>query len=251
MKRLCHGHVLVYTGAVGESRATTAYQSPAEMEGAMNCCQREGLESFFNQREAKRRLRVYKRKGPERSTRILLDALREAGVSGATLLDIGGGIGAIPLELLASGVSSATDVDVSSAYIAAAREEAGRRGYAERVSYQHGDFVALAPEIAPADVVTLDRVICCYPDMPGLVGSSAAKARRLYGVVYPRDNWPAPVLASAINAIFRLQRHQFRFFTHRTRDIEGVLRQEGLERRFHRYAGVWQVAVYAKAHPTA
>ena len=213
----------------------------------MDCCQCQGIEGLFNQRQAARDLKAYERKGPAKSTRLLLDALRGAGVEGATLLDIGGGIGAIQLNLLDAGVSSATDVDASSAYLAAAREEATRRGLSDRVSYQHGNFVELAPTIAPADIVTLDRVICCYHDLPGLVGASAAKARRLYGLVYPRDNWLARMVAAGLGLIMRLQRNPFRFFAHRTRDVEALLHAAGLERRFHGTAGFWQVAVYARA----
>ena len=212
----------------------------------MNCCQCEGIEGLFNQREAAHRLRVYQRKGPTRSTRMLLDALRAAGIEGATLLDIGGGIGAVQLELLASGAASATDVDASTAYLAAAREESARRGFADRVTYRHGNFVELAPTVAAADVVTLDRVICCYHDMPGLVGASASKAQRLYGLVFPRDNWLARVFVAGANMIFWFQRNPFRLFAHHTRDVEAALRTAGLERRYHRNAGAWQVAVYQR-----
>ena len=213
----------------------------------MDCCQCQGIEGLFNQREAARRLKAFQRKGPETSTRVLLDALRAAGIEGATLLDIGGGIGAIQLELLGAGASSANDVDASTAYISAARDEAARRGFGDRVTYQHGNFVELAPAVAPADVVTLDRVICCYHDMRGLVGASAAKARRLYGLVYPRDSWLARVIGYGINLAFRVQRNPFRFFAHRTPDVESVLREAGLRRSFHRTSGVWQVAVYVRA----
>src|SRR5947199_213845 len=85
----------------------------------------------------------------------------------------------------ADGASGATDVDASAAYLAAAREEAARQGHAERVAYHHGNFVDLAATLPPADIVTLDRVICCYHDMPALVERSSAKAARLYGLVYP------------------------------------------------------------------
>ena len=213
----------------------------------MNCCQCQGIEGFFNQREAARRIKAYRRDGPDRSTRVLLDALRAAGVEGATLLDIGGGIGAVQLGLLDAGAASATDVDASSAYIAAAREESVRQGFGDRVNYQHGNFVDLAPDIAPADIVTLDRVICCYHDLRGLVSSSAAKTRRLYGLVYPRDSWLTPLVTSAANLIFRLQRNPFRTFAHHTGDVEVLLHDAGLERRFFGTAGVWQVAVYARS----
>lgn len=213
----------------------------------MDCCQCQGIEGVFNQRAAARQLAKYRRQGPARSTRILLDALRAAGVQGATLLDIGGGIGSIQLDLLSAGATSATDVDASTAYLAAAREESARHGYGDRITYQHGNFVDLAPTIEPADVVTLDRVICCYHDMRGLVGSSATKARRLYGLVYPRDVWAARMLMPVANILLRMQRSSFRAFVHRTRAVEAVLREAGLERRFQRNAGVWQVAVYARA----
>lgn len=213
----------------------------------MDCCQCQGIEGFFNQREAARELKAYHRKGPARSTRILLDALRRTGIEGATLLDIGGGIGAIQLDLLGAGAARATDVDASTAYIAVAREEGARRGYGDRVSYLHGNFVDVAETIEPADIVTLDRVICCYHDMRGLVGASAAKARRLYGVVYPRDGWVAKVFASGANILFRLQRNPFRIFAHRSSDVEAVLHEAGLKRSFRRNAGIWQVAVYARA----
>ena len=139
----------------------------------MDCCQCRGIESQFDQNEAKRKLREYRRHGPARTTRILLDALMAEHIQGLTLLDIGGGIGAIQHALLKAGVSRAVDIDASSAYLSAAKSEAARQGYADRISYQHGNFVDLADSISPADIVTLDRAICCYHDMPALVGRSS------------------------------------------------------------------------------
>ena len=86
-------------------------------------------------------LRKYREKGPIASTRTLIDALKAVGVEGATLLDIGGGIGAIQHELLAAGVAHATSVDASAPYLGAAREESDRRGQGDRVdpSRRHRD----------------------------------------------------------------------------------------------------------------
>jgi magnesium-protoporphyrin O-methyltransferase len=212
----------------------------------MDCCQCQGIESQFDRGEAQAKLREYRRDGPARTTRILLEALGAESVAGATLLDIGGGVGAIQHELLKAGVTRATDVDASSAYIAAAREEAARQGHADRVAFRHGDFVALADEIEPADIVTLDRVVCCYHDMPALVGRSAAKARRLYGLVFPRDGWWMRAGTRAINALLWLQRTPFRVFAHRGADVDEVVRRQGLARAFARNAGLWQVVVYVR-----
>jgi len=101
------------------------------------------------------------------------------GVAGASVLDIGGGVGVLHHELLQVGAASATGVDGSAAYIDAAMEEAQMQGHAGRVGYHHGDFVAVAKDIEPAEVVTLDKVICCYHDVEGLVGLSSRRATRL------------------------------------------------------------------------
>src|SRR5688572_23636900 len=122
----------------------------------VDCCQCQGIESQFNQRQVASELDSYRRSGPKRTTRMLIDALMGGGVQGETLLDIGGGVGAIQHALLKGGARSATHVDASTAYIAASRAESQRQGYASQVTYYHGNFVDLAAEIPPADIVTLD-----------------------------------------------------------------------------------------------
>ena len=103
---------------------------------------------FYNARKAASELRSYRNKGPIPSTRMLIDALKAEGVEGATVIDIGGGIGAVQHELLAAGAATATSVDASDAYIQAAREESARRDLAGRVTYYHGDFLELAEMIS-------------------------------------------------------------------------------------------------------
>jgi magnesium-protoporphyrin O-methyltransferase len=213
----------------------------------MSCCHHcRDAESYFDRRDARQRLDRYRRRGPEGTTQLLIDALRSAGVGGATVLDIGGGVGVVHHELLRAGASRATDVDASSAYLAAARGESERQGHADRVSYRHGDFVALAPEIAPADVVALDRVVCCYPDMPALVGAAAARANQLLGLVFPRDEWWVRAGVGLVNVGFALQRSAFRIFCHPTLAVEAEVSKAGLRRRAYRTSGLWQVVIYGR-----
>jgi 2-polyprenyl-3-methyl-5-hydroxy-6-metoxy-1,4-benzoquinol methylase len=213
----------------------------------MSCCHHcRDAENYFDQRDARQRLERYRRRGPEGTTQLLVDGLRAAGVRGATLLDIGGGVGVVHHELLRAGATRATDVDASSAYVAAARRESERQGHAERVTYLHGDFVALAPSIAPADVVALDRVVCCYPDMPALVGTAAARAKRLLGLVFPRDEWWMQAGIGLVNIGFALQRSAFRIFCHPTAAVEAEIGRAGLSRRLHRLSGPWQIVVYER-----
>ena len=213
----------------------------------MSCRQCQGIEALFDERQAERDLSSYRKKGPSRITKVLLDAVRAEGVDGASLLDVGGGVGAIQHELLAAGVSSSVGVDASSAYLAAAREEAERRGLADRVQQRFGDFVDLAPQIEQADIVTLDKVICCYHDVEQLVRLSSAKAKRMYAVVYPRYNLLFRALPKLASVYFRLRRTPFRFFIHPTTMVEALVEGNGLRRTFHRESGFWQVAVFTRA----
>ncbi|MCS6847042.1 MAG: class I SAM-dependent methyltransferase [Anaerolineae bacterium] len=217
----------------------------------MKCCAGSNcraFESVFDASYAEDDLEEYRAHGPAKSTRALLQAIQDATpVAGATLLDIGGGVGAVHHELLKAGARSAVDVDGSSAFLAAARREAERLGHADRVSYLHGDFVTLAGEIASADIVTLDRVICCYPDMPQLVGAAAARARRVLGLVFPRDAWWARAGVWAVNLFERLRRDPLLFYVHRVTDVDAVAGRNGLRLHFHRSVGIlWQVRVYAR-----
>jgi magnesium-protoporphyrin O-methyltransferase len=215
----------------------------------VKCSQCEGIESKFDEKKAAKELEKYRKKGPSNNTGMLIDELMADGISGMTLLDIGGGVGTIQHELLNAGLTSCFDVEGSRAYVEATKEEANRQGHAECINHLHGDFVDLATDIPHCDIVTLDRVICCYHDMRALVDLSSARARRLYGVVYPRDILRAKIITFIENLYFRIQRSPFRTFVHPTEEVEEIVHSNGLVRRFLREVGQWQIVVYERAHP--
>lgn len=207
----------------------------------MNCC---SYEAWFDQSTADDELKTYHRKGPTKPTRCLLDVLAQRDVSGLTLLDIGGGIGAIQHELLAAGISRATHVDASSAYLQVSQAEARRRGYGDQTTYLYGDFVALTDQVEPADIVTLDRVLCCYHDMPALVRASTSAARRWYGLVLPRDTWWVKLGLPLVNLFMGIRREPFKVYIHPTATLEALVRQQGFVPVLHRRFWLWQVLVY-------
>ena len=209
------------------------------------CC-RPDYDALFGDRAARRELRAYRRNGATGTTRQLLDALRREGVEGATAIDIGGGVGIIGVELLTAGVTEVVNVDASRAYLARAREEIERRGFSERVAFHKGDFVDLADSVGQADVVTLDRVICCYTDWEALVGRSVERARRLYGVVYPRDRWWMRASIGAVRTAGRLFGQAFPFHVHPERRIDALIRASGFELVFARRGLAWQTLVYRR-----
>jgi magnesium-protoporphyrin O-methyltransferase len=141
-----------------------------------NCC--EITDKAFSEAEARAELRNYRRRGAMKQTKLILEAIRSLRIRAADLIDVGGGIGVIHHELLDDVASKATHVDASSAYLKAAKEEAARRGHGERVHFIHADFMDVATDISQADIVTLDRVVCCYPDFRGLLKAGAEHSRR-------------------------------------------------------------------------
>jgi hypothetical protein len=209
-------------------------------------CSCPSCPNLFSDAAARDGLRRYLRGGPDPTTRALIEAIDAEGVSEATVLDIGGGVGVVSLELLARGARSAQSVDASAPYVAIATAEAARRGYAERTSHVEGDFVSLAEGIEPADIVTLDRMVCCYGNMPALIGEATAHARRMIGFVYPRDTWWVRTTAWIMNLGERLLRRSQRWYIHSERGIDGIVRAAGFERRLLRRTVLWQVALYVR-----
>ena len=212
----------------------------------MDCCKHD-YDSVFSARRAEKDLKRYRRKGPDKSTRLLIDALCSVGVRGKSLLDIGGGIGVIDHELLDEGADSAIHIDAAAGSTRAAEEESTRRGTRDRIQFRHGDFVAVAAAIPGADVVTLDRVICCYANMDQLVSASVAHARELLGIVVPRERRITRVGRFGVNTMFRLTRTPFRFHIHRIRDIERLLGAAGFHVQSVAETIFWHVAVFARS----
>ena len=215
----------------------------------MDACGCDGFASIFDEATARRDRDRYHRDGPDRTTRLLLELLTPYRSSGSSVLDIGGGIGIVDLELLRAGAGHATLVDASTAYLAVARDEARRAGLLDRNDFVEGDFVRRAASIDRADVVTLDRVICCYPDMEALVAESAGRAKTAYGIVLPRDRRGARWAIALNNAWYRIRRKAYRGFIHPTARVDEIAAANGLRLRAERHTWIWRVAVYDRTVP--
>jgi SAM-dependent methyltransferase len=208
-----------------------------------DCC----YDDEFDEAIADRDLRAYRRLGPGRTTRILAEALAGSGANGLTVLDIGGGIGSLHRLLLEAGATSAVDVDASAPYLAAAAREAERLGLASRVAFVHGDLVATTEDqIAPADLVGLDRVVCCYPDVDGLVGAAARLTRRRLGIAVPPDGRAARLGVGLINLWQRVIRSRLRMHAHDHAAIARAAERFGLDQRDVLRAGLWRVLVFER-----
>src|SRR5262249_44494921 len=150
-------------------------------ESMARCCTAfsEAATDQFDVTVARRDLDAYRRKGPDKPTRLLRDGILAAHSDLTTVLDVGGGVGALSLELIKAGTARATLVDASAAYLSGAREEATRAGRREQLEIVAGDFVALASTLPRAGIVTMNRVVCCYPDFRALLGSALDHAEHV------------------------------------------------------------------------
>ena len=208
----------------------------------MSACCAPRYRKVFSKRLARRDARRYRRKGLDKTARLIVDRLAERGVSDASLLEVGGGVGAIEIELLKAGAREATVVELSEEYDGEAAELLAENGLQNRVSRRHGDFVELEGKVDPADVVIMHRVVCCYPDPESLVGAAAEHAQRLLALSFPRDNWWVRVGWYAVDAWFRLV-YRFESFVHPHERILGAAARMGFT-PVHEHSGpIWHVAV--------
>jgi SAM-dependent methyltransferase len=209
----------------------------------VDCCQPDLYDTQFDAKHAEARLREYRRNGPKGWTARLIEELSRGGVDGLTVLDIGAGVGAVHQSLLAAGAASATDVDASGPYLAAAKEEAERRGLADRVTYVKGDAVLVGPDVAEADIVALDRVVCCYVDMDALVRMAASHTRKRLGMVFPRDSGWIRAGVGLSNRWSALRGDPFRVYVHPTDAVVAIAREAGLEPVSTHRGWFWQTLV--------
>ena len=212
----------------------------------MDCCQCQLIEAQFDRKSVESKVRKYHEKGLKKETRILVEALISEGIEGSSILDVGGGLGALEFELINAGAAHATNVEASSAYVDAASEEASRQGLSAQIQHIHADFVDVAQDVPAADIVTLDKVVCCYDDMRALVTSSVEKANRLYGLIYPRDTWWVKLGIGLENLLRRLRGNDFRVIVDPTQEVDRLIKDRGLTLRFHRNLIDWQIVVYGR-----
>ncbi len=211
-----------------------------------DCCTPKGYRTIFSERSARSEAKRYRRKGLDKLSRRIVDLLKEGGVGGGTMLEVGGGIGAIEIELLNADVTRATNVELTPTYEEAARELLQEADLVDRVERRVGDFVEAGAEVAAADLVILNRVICCYPDMPRLASAAAEHTRRTLVLSYPNNRWWTRFGLGVINLGFRVFRVQFQVFLHRPESILAEAERGGLRPRLNGRGLVWQVTAFER-----
>jgi magnesium-protoporphyrin O-methyltransferase len=205
------------------------------------CCEPQGYDRVFGDRFARRQANRYRRKGLNRTQQRMVDFLVSQGIDGAHVLEIGGGVGELQLELLRRGAARATNLELVAAYDVPARRLAEEAGLADRVERRVLDIARSPHEVEPADVVVMHRVVCCYPDYARLLGAAGDHARHLLVFSHPPGSLFSRGVHVAQNLVLRVVGSTFRTFAHPPAEMLRVLEERGLRSAYVHRGAAWYV----------
>jgi 2-polyprenyl-3-methyl-5-hydroxy-6-metoxy-1,4-benzoquinol methylase len=218
----------------------------------LSCCSPpRGYTRIFSKRAARRDARRYRRDGLDETAEEMVGFLRARGMEGASVLEIGGGVGAIQLELLKAGAARATNLELSPEYEEVAAELTREQGVAERVERRLGDVVAEPALAGEADAVVMHRVVCCYPDYDALVGAASERARRYLVMSFPRPRMLIRLGMGVVNLVARILRWEYRTWVYPPRALVESAEHRGLSLAAESRGRIWQVAALERGPESA
>jgi magnesium-protoporphyrin O-methyltransferase len=215
------------------------------MQLTMDCCG-EKYSNQFDLKLAQAELAGYRKGEIKKNSRPLLEALIGIKPVGASVLDIGGGIGALDFELFKVGISNTIHVELSEPFSTVFRQEAERRSLQDKVQCYQGDFLQLRDKIENVDLVCLDKVICCYQHYESLIALSASKSQKWYAYVIPRDVWWVKFAESLKTFFQRFMSNPFLTYVHPVAAIEQLVIASGFRKISEHRGMIWQTTVYER-----
>ncbi len=200
-------------GSASDRRRPPA-AAAVDTKAVNSCCDPDDYQRMFGDRFSRQTAKRYRRKGLTKPAARLLNAVSERGVEGMTVLEVGGGVGQLQIELLQQGAAASTNLELVDSYDAEARALATTAGVADRMSRQRINLAEEPEAVPPHDIVILHRVVCCYPDYDRLLSAAAGRARRLLVFSHPPRNWRTRSVTTFENLWFRMRGNSFRTFVH-------------------------------------
>lgn len=208
-----------------------------------HCC---GADLFFDKKTADKKYNAYLKKGASRVTAKMILQLQKQFIEGKSLVDIGGGIGTLQWWFLENGGNKTVDIDASSGYLKQAKEHAIKMGWESKSEFMLGDCVDVFPQIDIADFITLDKVVCCYPNYREILETTCDKATKSVSLSYPMDGFISQLVRKTGDIILSFQKNPFRPFVHPVAEIRDVFKQKGFDRVSHSLVFPWHVETYVK-----
>jgi len=189
--------------------------------------------------------RRYRRKGLDEHQKHIVETLDSLGLSGASLLEVGCGVGVLHQTLLERGAGSAVGIDLAPGMLEYAEIRAKERQLDARTEYKLGDFVEMSDTLEAADITVMDKVVCCYPAPKELLGAAMACTRGAIALTYPRKNFMSKLSNHLWNFGFWLFRSDFRGFVHDPQLVQQSIEERGFHRIFNHNSAMWHTQVYA------
>ncbi len=208
-----------------------------------HCC---GADAFFDHKRAVTQYADYLKKGPTKVTARMIQQLENQVIKDGTLLDIGGGIGALAWWFLEKNGARTTAVEASSAYLELAEKYATEQGWEAKARFIFGDFAGMHNDVPVADFVTLDKVVCCYPEYRSILQASCQKANGYLALSYPMDGFLSRIVAFFAGLKTRLKADDFKPYIHPVVKMRQLIKEQGFERVAHDLAFPWHVETYRR-----
>ena len=206
----------------------------------MECC--GGYDEVFTERQARWVRGRFERRGLTGPAREIVRWLGSRGLQeGVSVLEIGGGLGELHVELLRRGAARATSVELTGSWEREARRLLAAEGLEHRVERVLGDLVHQPDLAGQADVVVLNKVVCCYPDHAALLQAAGERARRALVLSHPPRTPLVRAGLTVLNAWERLRGHDYRAYAHPPEQMLEELSATGLRPVTSERAGLWWV----------
>lgn len=208
-----------------------------------HCCD---ANIFFDIKNAKKEQKKYKRKGASGTTKKLINALQDVDKKDKSLLDIGGGIGILQWYFLENGAAKSTDIDASVGYIEMAEQFAKENNWQQKTTFIEGDFNDHASGLSSFDFVTLDRVVCCYPDYQVILKNAIKLSNEYLALTYPMSNWFSRMFNKIGRLYFLFKKSAFKTYIHPSREIEQLFLDHGFISVHRSIKFPWNIQVYKR-----
>jgi Methyltransferase domain len=212
----------------------------------MPCCQNQIYNDTFDGKLAQEEIADYRSKGPKKNSLPLINLLKKLNLNEVSLLDIGSGVGAVIFELFDNGISQAVYSDYSASYHAAFQEEVKNRSLEKQTQSFVGDFLETHQNIKKVDLVSLDKVICCYENYEDLVNLSVQKAAKWYAYSIPRDVWWVRLAYFITGKIRILKGISFKSYVHPANEIEKIIVKNDFKKIHNVQNLEWQTVIFER-----
>ncbi|MBI3195497.1 MAG: methyltransferase domain-containing protein [Ignavibacteriae bacterium] len=214
----------------------------------MNCCQTQslsGTDKFFT-KQSDRYLKQFRKKGLAKEQRMLLEGISSLGLEGKSILEIGCGVGGLHLTMLKQDASFATGIDISEGMLNGAKRLCHELGLEQKATYLRGDFVQRNAMVPQADIVVLDKVVCCYENISDLLKKSTDKSKQVYAFTYPNPNIVVHISFKGLILLGTLFKWVFRPYWHDWEEIIREVEKQGFKQTYKNSTLMWQVRVFER-----